>query len=101
MERYHIEDITILGLENVSVPFGDFQNCIVAHRRVRSAAWTYLDRIKWRCPGIGEVKEMRTYPDGTSELRSSERLGGSYSISDEKTNLSPASVGFSILGSVC
>lgn len=53
-----IESFQIVGVEDVTVPAGTFNNCIKLNIVLNGTV--PRQRITWRCPGIGMVKRVQT-----------------------------------------
>lgn len=58
---------TLIGLENVTVPKGTFNNCLKTYRSSVAGTGSSTARVEWRCPGMGLVKQIDTFA-GISEL---------------------------------
>lgn len=65
----YVEKVTLLGIEAVSVPAGQFPQCLKIHRQRATNTFGLFERIEWRCPNVGlakmiigngEIKELTT-----------------------------------------
>lgn len=62
VQTVYVDSNAAVGLENVSVPAGNFTGCLKISSTRLSNTFGAYKRISWRCPGVGEVKriQMRT-----------------------------------------
>jgi len=49
-----------VGLEDVSVPAGNFTGCLKYSIIRQSTGFGQFQRVTWTCPGVGEVKRIQT-----------------------------------------
>lgn len=54
-----VETNTLLGLEDVTVPYGHFAGCLKIHTS-RAGTGASLSRISWYCDGVGEAKRIQS-----------------------------------------
>ena len=67
-----VETRSVTGIENVSVPAGNYTGCLKQSIIRKSDTFGEFHRVSWHCPGVGEVKriQINTYPDtATGEAR--------------------------------
>lgn len=64
-ERYYVDKNEVLGIENISVPAGNFTGCLKLHRLRYVGSGSYA-RIDWICPNMGLVK--RVHGGGTDRM---------------------------------
>ena len=59
-----VDQRTVVGLEDVSVPAGSFTGCIKYSTIRNSNSFGEFQRVSWSCPGLGEVKrvQINTFP---------------------------------------
>ncbi len=53
-----IQKNTLLGIESVSVPFGNYDNCLKMHTQITSVMMNDIEQVSWICQGVGEVKKI-------------------------------------------
>jgi len=53
-----IQKNTLLGVESVSVPFGNYDNCLKMHTQITSVMMNDIEQVSWICQGVGEVKKI-------------------------------------------
>jgi len=53
-----IQKNTLLGIESVSVPFGNFDNCLKMHTQITSVMMNDVEQVSWICQGVGEVRRI-------------------------------------------
>lgn len=56
-----VETNTLLGLENVTVPYGAYTGCLKIHTSRMSRTLGNFVMVSWRCAGIGEVKRIQGF----------------------------------------
>ena len=56
-EQFYTDKLEILAVEDVSVPAGDFSDCLKIHSVAQYATAPYT-RMDWFCPEIGLVKRI-------------------------------------------
>jgi hypothetical protein len=66
-----VQSTTVVGLQNVSVPAGDFNGCLKTVTLRHSTTFGEFHRTSWSCPGVGEVKriQVNTFPGGSGTAR--------------------------------
>jgi hypothetical protein len=57
-DNFYVDKNEVLGVENVSVPAGNFTGCLKIHR-LRSVSGAPYIRIDWICPDMGLVKRIQ------------------------------------------
>ena len=57
----------VLGVEDVVVPFGSYSACLKIHTKRNSSQFSNFNRVSWICNGVGEVKRINVFFDGTSK----------------------------------
>ncbi len=67
-DSVEINTYTFMGVEDVTVPAGTFNNCIKLHRD-KAVPGRREMRVRWQCPGVGTVKYLRTRVSGSSTVR--------------------------------
>ncbi len=66
-----IADIVLIGIEDVTVAYGSFSNCL----KIRRSISTYV-QLHWRCPGVGLVKRIdNSLGSGGTVMRKYELTG--------------------------
>ena len=63
------EKNTLLGVENVTVPYGSFNGCLKIHTLRTSASNGLFSRMSWYCPNVGLVKQMQHALNGSALLK--------------------------------
>ena len=53
-----VEIHTLVAVEDVAVPYGNFTACLKIHSNRRSENLGQFSRVSWRCEGVGEVKRI-------------------------------------------
>ena len=61
-----IETFEIVGVESVTVPAGTFNDCIKLNIVMNGSV--PRQRISWRCPGVGMVKQVQTNTSSTYKI---------------------------------
>lgn len=61
----YLETTTALGLEDVSVPAGEFSNCLKMTTERTSSTFSAFKRVAWLCKDVGEVKRIQYNLDNT------------------------------------
>ncbi|MDH5178243.1 MAG: hypothetical protein OEZ39_16930 [Gammaproteobacteria bacterium] len=64
-----VETSAALGLEDVSVPYGSYTACLKVHTVRNSVAFSNFNRMAWYCQGVGEVKRIDTFSDGSAKIQ--------------------------------
>ena len=66
-----VQSTTVVGLQNVSVPAGNFSGCLKTVTLRHSSTFGEFHLTSWSCPGVGEVKriQVNTYPTGSGTAR--------------------------------
>lgn len=67
-----IQNNSVIGLEDVTVPAGSFSGCLRVHASRAyggTSGTTEINLFRWYCPGVGNVKEIRAYSSGREEVR--------------------------------
>lgn len=65
-----IQKVTVLSVEDVTVPLGTYQNCLKIHFLLTSGNNpTSLNRFSWYCPSMGEVKRVHHDLTGSGYAR--------------------------------
>jgi hypothetical protein len=57
-DQYYVEKKEVLGLEDVTVTAGTYNDCLKVHR-VFAMSTNHISRIEWICPNIGLVKRIQ------------------------------------------
>jgi len=75
IDSHQIEINTLLGIEAVSVPAGNFTNCLkMKKERYSVIPGQYTTNIEWHCAGIGRVKQIQVFVGGTGLISQSFEL---------------------------
>ena len=60
---------TFVAVEDVNTPYQNYSACLKMHTKQRSVVASSYDAIEWYCQGVGLVKRVLVFNDGTRSLR--------------------------------